>query len=236
MVAVQPTNQIVTLGSDATFTSSLESIPTAYQWYFNNPTIQSTAGGVAQIINGFVYGCIVTNCGSGYNSAPQVQFIDGGGNGAAGYAVVSNGIVMSIVVTNAGSGYAIPPTVIIGAPTLLVGQNSASINISPVTASNSGNYYLVVSNIYGMATSGIATLNLLQTPKNLFASCLSNRQLAIHFTGTPNYPYILEIATNLTTPIYWQPFLTNPSDGNGNWQFTDTNLINAQRFYRALGK
>jgi hypothetical protein len=51
-----------------------------------------------------------------------------------------------------------------------------------------------------------------------------------------NYPYILQSATNLTPPVNWQPVLTNPADGNGNWQFTDTNLNGSQKFYRAVGQ
>ncbi len=33
-----------------------------------------------------------------------------------------------------------------------------------------------------------------------------------------------------------QPVRTNPAAGNGNWQFTDTNLNNRQKFYRAVGQ
>jgi hypothetical protein len=51
-----------------------------------------------------------------------------------------------------------------------------------------------------------------------------------------NYPYFLQSATNLTPPVNWQPVLTNPADGNGNWQFTDTNLNGSQKFYRAVGQ
>jgi len=50
------------------------------------------------------------------------------------------------------------------------------------------------------------------------------------------YPYILQSATNLTPPVNWQPVLTNPADGNGNWQFMDTNLNGSQKFYRAAGQ
>jgi hypothetical protein len=58
----------------------------------------------------------------------------------------------------------------------------------------------------------------------------------MQFTGTPYYPYILQSATNLTPPISWKSILTNPADGNGNWQSTDTNLNSLQKFYRAVGQ
>ncbi len=58
----------------------------------------------------------------------------------------------------------------------------------------------------------------------------------MQLTGTPNYPYILQSATNLTIPISWKSILTNRADVNGNWQFTNTNLNEGQEFYRILGQ
>jgi hypothetical protein len=52
----------------------------------------------------------------------------------------------------------------------------------------------------------------------------SELQLTVQLTGSPNYPYILQMATDMTPPVNWQPIFTNPADGNGNWSFTVTNL------------
>jgi hypothetical protein len=61
--------------------------------------------------------------------------------------------------------------------------------------------------------------------------------LQLQFIGTPNYPYILETATNLAPPINWQPVLTNPADASGNWSFTVTNTQDVPAcFYRAAGQ
>jgi hypothetical protein len=54
----------------------------------------------------------------------------------------------------------------------------------------------------------------------------------LNLTGVPGQNYVLQTATNLTPPIQWQSILTNASDTNGVWQFTDTNLNSAQKFYR----
>ena len=54
----------------------------------------------------------------------------------------------------------------------------------------------------------------------------------LSLTGWVGQSYILQTATNLTPPIQWQSILTNASDTNGVWQFTDTNLNSAQKFYR----
>jgi hypothetical protein len=59
----------------------------------------------------------------------------------------------------------------------------------------------------------------------------------LQFTGTPNYPYILESATNFASPINWQPVLTNSADTSGNWIFTPTNNPNVPAcFYRAAAQ
>jgi hypothetical protein len=47
--------------------------------------------------------------------------------------------------------------------------------------------------------------------------------LYLQLVGTPNYPYILETATNLTNPVNWRTIMTNSADSNGNWNITITN-------------
>ncbi len=64
------------------------------------------------ITNSFV----LTNPGGGYNSAPTVRFVGGGGSGAAAHTTVSGGLVTSIVRDAGGSGYSSAPTVILSPP------------------------------------------------------------------------------------------------------------------------
>ena len=106
----QPQNQMAPFNGTASFSVSAYGLtPFSYQWYFLNTNLQTTAGGTAETLSGFVYGVIVTNAGSGYTTVPQVRFIGGGGTGASGTATVNNGIVTAITPTNAGSGYTSPP-------------------------------------------------------------------------------------------------------------------------------
>jgi len=56
--------------------------------------------------------------------------------------------------------------------------------------------------------------------------------VSIGMTGISGANYVLQTATNLLPPIQWLPVLTNAADTNGVCQFTDTNLISAQKFYR----
>jgi hypothetical protein len=53
----------------------------------------------------------VSNGGSGYGSAPDVQFSGGGGRGAAATALVTSGAVSGIRMDSFGVGYGTPPAV-----------------------------------------------------------------------------------------------------------------------------
>jgi hypothetical protein len=73
-------------------------------------------------------------------------------------------------------------------------------------------------------------------PQNFTAQYLGSG-LQMQFTGTPYYwHYFLQSATNLTPPVIWKSIYTNSADASGNWQFTDTNLNESQKFYRAMGQ
>jgi uncharacterized delta-60 repeat protein len=72
----------------------------------------------------------------------------------------------------------------------------------------------------------------LQPPQTLTANLGAGPNFNLNLTGLPNQSYVLQSATNLTPPIQWLPVLTNAADTNGVWQFTDTNLNSAQKFYR----
>lgn len=54
---------------------------------------------------------LITTGGTGYQSVPTVQFVGGGGSGAAGFATVVNGAVTGVVLTSAGAGYTSNPAV-----------------------------------------------------------------------------------------------------------------------------
>ena len=69
-------------------------------------------------------------------------------------------------------------------------------------------------------------------PLTLAANLGAGPDFNLNLTGIPGQNYVLQTATNLTPPIQWLPVLTNAADTNGVWQFTDTNLNSAQKFYR----
>ncbi|HEY3761587.1 MAG TPA: choice-of-anchor tandem repeat GloVer-containing protein [Verrucomicrobiae bacterium] len=90
-------------------------------------------------------------------------------------------------------------------------------------------YQVVISNIYGNATSSVATLTAVAaTPA---VSLDANGDVILSLATSTNFESRLYMATNLTPPVVWQSIYTNV--GGGIWQFTDTNAaaMNSGRFY-----
>ncbi len=240
-IITQPQNLTVPPGSNASFSVTAGgNTPFSYQWYAL-PATNTTATATALVLDGFVYGATVNNGGNGYVSIPNVQILGGGGSGASATAVVSNGTVVAVNVTNTGSGYASTPLIQIDPPSavnLTAGTNQVLI-ISAITTNNAGSYFVIVTNTYGSVTSTQALLTVVAgvgfPPLTLIIKSSGGNAVQLQMTGTPNFPYTVQSATNLLPPIQWQPLLTNTADANGLWQFTDTNLNSAQKFYRATG-
>jgi hypothetical protein len=119
----------------------------------------------------------------------------------------------------------------------VVTTKGPTLKISNLTVNNAGNYSVIVSNSFGAVTSSVVSLAVLLPPQSFSGQAATNGGLQLQFSGTPNYPYILQMATDLTPPVNWQSILTNPADANGNWSFTVTNLLGLPAgFYRAVGQ
>jgi hypothetical protein len=237
-IIAQPTSIAVTNGGSANFNVSVSGpLPWSYQWF----TSSGRTATAVPFMSGFqVQFAIITSGGSGYSSAPLVQFIGSGTRTASGTAVISNGMVTAINLTSHGWYFGLPPTVQIDnpAPTisqLLPDQTNATLALATVMSADATNYFVVVTNNYGSVTSVMAGLSVFLPPQSFTAQYLGTG-LQLQLTGTPNYPYQLQSATNLAPPITWRTVLIQPADANGNWQFTDTNLSLVQKFYRVVGQ
>ena len=93
----------------------------------------------------------IINPGAGYTVPPSVQFIGGGGAGAAATAVINTGVVGLATITNAGAGYTVNPTItfsgvstVSAAATAIV---SAAGTITAIHFTNSGAGYTVAPTI-----------------------------------------------------------------------------------------
>ena len=110
-----------------------------------------------------------------------------------------------------------------------------TLALTNLPAGNSGQYDVVITGPYGSVTSAVFTVTTMLPMQNLSASVSPGLGAQIQFTGTATTAYVLQAATNLVPPIQWQSVVTNSTDANGNWTFTDTNALTATtRFYRAL--
>ena len=93
----------------------------------------------------------IINPGAGYTTPPSVQFIGGGGAGAAATAVINTGVVGLATITNAGAGYTVNPTITIsGVSTVSAAATaivSAAGTISAIHFTNSGAGYTVAPTI-----------------------------------------------------------------------------------------
>jgi hypothetical protein len=236
-ITVQPSSGSVPVGSAASFNVSVTNNPPfSYQWFTSSGR---AATAVPYISGGRVQMALVIDPGQGYVSWPQVHFVGGSGSGAVASAALYSDWVFSISMINQGSGYTTPPTIQIDAPPTtnlpLSDQTNVTLALPAVTSADATNYFVVVTNNYGSITSATVFLKVFVPPQSLTAQNLGTG-LQLQFTGTPNYRYILQSATNLTPPISWKSIRTNSADASGNWSFTDTNLNGDQKFYRAVGQ
>jgi hypothetical protein len=208
-----------------------------YQWFTSSGR---TATAVPLMSGNRMAAVNISEGGSGYTSVPQVHAIN---NPSQSFTtLLSNGSIFRISPFGFQFFYIAPPTILIDNPTgtsnqALQGETNDTLNLTSVTSDDATNYFLVVTNNYGSVTSSMAGLWVYAPPQNFTASNFfgsNENQLSLQLSGTPNYPYILQSATNLTPPISWNPIFTNVTDTNGNWSYTVTNLLTAPNlFYRA---
>jgi hypothetical protein len=175
-ITSEPQDQSVLQGGSASFTMVATGTPSlGYQWYQELDTV-ATATPILD--DGFVLGATVVNGGAGYFTLPNISISGGGGSGASATATVNSGVVTAINIISPGSGYTNSPTISIDPPSdPLSGQTNATLNITDAPTNNAGNYFVVVTNNYGAATSSVVAL-------------------------TVNVPvYIITQPTNLTIPL-----------------------------------
>jgi hypothetical protein len=115
------------------------------------------------------------------------------------------------------------------------GSSTATLTLSNVALADAGSYSAVVTYDSSSLTSSMASLTvMLMSPQN-FAAPGDGSGLTLQFTGTPNYPYVLQSTTSLLLPVVWQSIFTNLSGSDGTWSYTVTNLSALPKcFYRVV--
>ena len=82
------------------------------------------------ITSGAVSSVTITAAGTGYTSAPVIQFVGGNGNGATATCTVSGGNIASVTVTAGGNNYTIAPYVILTTANALTLTTSTSTPVA----------------------------------------------------------------------------------------------------------
>ncbi|HZM04767.1 MAG TPA: hypothetical protein VFC44_17320 [Candidatus Saccharimonadales bacterium] len=174
------------------------------EWY---QQLASVATATPIVDDGFVIGATVINGGAGYVTTPNVTISGGDGSGALATATVNGGVVTAIDIISPGSGYTNSPTISIDPPSdPLSGQTNATLNITDATTNNAGNYFLVVTNNYGTATSSVAALAInvpvyfITQPQTLTVPSGGNARFFVTAGGNApfGYQWFVLPATNAT--------------------------------------
>jgi fibronectin-binding autotransporter adhesin len=101
----------------------------------------------------------------------------------------------------------------------LTGTALGATNTTAFVSVSGGNVLLTVANIVPVTITGI--------------SLTGGGAVQLNFSGTPDYEYLVEAATNLVPPITWTVLSNDTADTSGNFSFIDTSATNYNaRFYR----
>jgi len=109
------------------------------------------------------------------------------------------------------------------------GATTAALVFGPVTTNQTGNYQVIVTNLYGSATSSPAGLTVQLVPNIYSLSNGAGGAKTLYLASIPGSTNRLWASTNL---VQWQVIATNYAGSNGFFQFADTNTIgNSMKFY-----
>ena len=114
----------------------------------------------------------------------------------------------------------------------LTDATNATLTLTNVQLSDAGTYALTATNVYGGTVSSNATLFVIVAGPPVTPN-ISGQSASVQINGPPNGTCVVEMATNMTPPVTWQPIMTNCLSVNGTWNFIDTNaLAQPETYYR----
>ena len=171
----QPQSQTVETGSNVTFSVSASGSPTlAYQWYFNTntplsfgtnavlplPSVTTNDAGTYNVVVTNQYGTNISAYATLTVNPPQAPLITADPSSqsvtegsSAGFSVTATGSLPLVYQWYKVAG---------GVTNVLTGQNNTTYTLGTTALSDDGSqFYAVVTNDYGLATSELATLQVL---------------------------------------------------------------------------
>ena len=235
-----PVSQIVTAGSNATFTvTATGTAPLSYSWKFNTtpipgPTSSALVLTNVQSTNAGTYSVTVTNS-AGSQGASATLTVNPAATAPSITSqpqslTLANGAAAAFSVTASGSAPLSYQWLKDGS--ILSGATTSIYTLASVTTNDAGSYRVVITNSVGSITSSVATLTVQVSATSPLK--LGNPQPVGGFwsfvvTGPAQTNYVIWSSTNLSQ---WSKLTTNFS-ASGTVQFTDSNALPAAKFYRA---
>jgi hypothetical protein len=113
---------------------------------------------------------------------------------------------------------------------IVYGATNNNLVITNFDESKSGEYFAVLENKLGSATSETAAIVVAVAPKCAQLTFDSSGNATVQILGTANQTTVLQTSTNL---IDWTSVATN-SLADGTWNFTDTDGPKPQQYYRVI--
>jgi len=113
----------------------------------------------------------------------------------------------------------------------LLGATNSTLTIPNFASGDAANYSVIVSNAWGNTTSAVASLVVGGGPLISSIAMAANGNIIVNCQTLANVVSRLWATTSLTAQSDWVPVFTN-TPASGTWQFTDTNKLYQQRYYR----
>lgn len=235
-ITSQPTNQTAAVGDSINFrVSALGTPPLTYQWWFNYTNAVGTDTNTLTVTNvqpsqGGGYSVIVTNAAGCITSAVA--------NLTIGTPPVITQQPLSIEVVQ-GQAASFNAAATGDMPlrflwrfngTSIFSATNSNFTLDAAGGTNSGSYDVVVSNIYGDATSAPAKLRVLVPPSIINISA-NGTSVSVSLGTLTSLNYQLQYKDNLGDPV-WTPISSSVPGTGAILVLQDTNATSASRFYR----
>jgi hypothetical protein len=255
VITVQPTNQSMAVGATATLAVTAVGIePLSYQWWVdvtnlvNGATTNVLTINDAQTTNSGSYTVIVMNSAGSVTSSNALLTV----TNIATVLTLQPGsqtVRVGSTVTFSVDGTAQSPfflqwlkdgtnltdgTNVSGS--IISGSTTAQLVIINAQTSDSGTYWIVVSNAWGVLASSNAVLTVI-LPLS-FGNIIAAGDGGFILSGTgggSNGTYYVLTSSNLLVPLdSWTPVATNQFDGEGGFIFTNTMQTDAPQLFYLL--
>lgn len=115
----------------------------------------------------------------------------------------------------------------------IVAATNGTFTIPDFTIGDAANYSVIVSNAWGGAVSAVASVTAETAPLISSITVSANGNATLNCQSQPNVTSRLWATTNLAARPAWTPIFTNSVASPGAaWQFTDTNGLDHEKYYR----